>query len=140
MIQQTSKNNKDKDSINTRSIQFMNSEGFDPSTLVMGHWNDKLSIKIHPALDKNKQTASNVFDYEVAITTALPADKIQTLINGIESCIIPAINNKEDKSIAVVLNLNSLLSVGTGVGHQHWFMIIMLRQESLKLLLINIRN
>lgn len=113
MFNNQQNNNRDLN-INTRGIQFMNKNGFDPSTLVIGFWNEMLSIKIHPALDKEKQTESKVFDYEKVVHTALTAEKISTLKTLIENKIFPAISKGEDKKVGVPVGGDSLVVVGTG--------------------------
>jgi hypothetical protein len=109
-------NTKDKPSTNTLGINFYNSDGFEPSVLSLGYWNDKLSIKMNPALDKSKRTEKNVFDYDQAMMTSLTVDKMQALVNAIEDFIIPALLNGEEKNVSVVINLDSLVTVGTGLS------------------------
>lgn len=107
-------NNNKELNINTRGIQFMNKNGFDPSTLVLGFWNEMLSIKIHPALGKENQSESKVFDYEKVVHTALTVEKISILKKLIEKKIFPAIEKGEDKKVGVPVGGNSLVVVGTG--------------------------
>jgi len=107
-------NNSKDININTRGIQFMNKNGFDPSTLIVGFWNEMLSIKIHPALDKDKQSESKVFDYEKVVHTALTIEKVAKLKTDIEKKIFPAIQKGEDKRIGVPVGGDSLVVIGTG--------------------------
>ena len=110
--------NNEKDNtpnVNTRSYQFMNKDGFDPSALSVGAWNEMLSLRINPALDKSRQTEGRVFDYDKSVSTSLTAEKVTLLLYKIQKEIIPAIESDEDKSIGIPLNGGeSLLVVGTG--------------------------
>ena len=80
--------NNDKDNtpnINTRSYVFMNKDGFDPSALTVGAWNEMLSLRINPALDKSRQTENKVFDYDKSVSTSLTAEKVTLLLYKIIS-------------------------------------------------------
>jgi len=107
-------NSKNVVNVNTRSIQFRNKEGFDPSALSFGFWNEFISIKINPALDKNKQTESKVFDYETTVSTALTAEKVTILINDFVEILLPALKDNKIKSIGVPVGASSLFVIATG--------------------------
>lgn len=112
------KQNNDKDtqvSVNTKCYQFMNKDGFDPSTLTISGWNEMFSIRINPALDKSRQVDGRVFDYDKFVATSLTKDKAMMILYKIEKFIIPAIEKGEDKSIGVQVGGDSLFVVGTGV-------------------------
>lgn len=111
-----SQNNKDRANVNTTGIQFSNKEGFDPSALVVGYWNDMLSLKIHPALPKEKQTEKSVFDYEHVVMTSLTVEKLQALHTAVMDRILPAIEAGEEKNVSVIINMDSLVTIGTGVA------------------------
>jgi len=113
----TSQNNSrdNQNNTNTRGLQFMNKDGYEPSTLQLGYWNDMISIRISPALEPNKQTETKVYDYEKTVSTALNAEKAMMLVKAIKEHIIPAIEAGENKDIAFSINGDSLMSVGTGV-------------------------
>lgn len=109
-------NNQEKQTnVNTRAKQFMNKDGFYPSTLLVGYWNEMISLKMHPALPKEKQTQSSVFDYQQAISTSLTIDKAMILLKKIEDVIIPAIYEGKVVSTAILIGLNNLVQVGSGV-------------------------
>jgi hypothetical protein len=114
MLNNGQNNSKETMSINTKSIQLMNRDGFMPSTLVLGYWNDLLSIKIHPPLEKSKQTDTRYYNYEEKINTALTVDKAQVLVTQIERLLMPAIRNDEEKNVAVIVSKDSLVLIGTG--------------------------
>lgn len=111
--------NNDRDvnqvNVNTKSFQFMNKDGFDPSTLTVGAWNEMLSIRINPALEKSKQVDGRVFDYDKYVATSLTKDKVMMILYKIEKDIKPAITAGEDKTIGVQVGGDSLFVVGTGV-------------------------
>ena len=111
----TNNNAREQVNVNTRGPQFMNKNGFDPSTMAVGYWNELISIKMHPALPKEKQTDSKVFDYEKVISTAITLEKATTLCTGIEKKIIPAIEKGEQASVGIPVGADSLIVVSTGV-------------------------
>jgi hypothetical protein len=98
--------------VNTRGINFMNSEGFMPSTLQFGFWNEMISIRMHPALEKSQQTESKKFNYEEVVSTALTLEKATTLLNKIENDILPKYSEGKDKFNGVPVGGNSLIGVG----------------------------
>lgn len=109
-------NNKDKKDygVNTRGIQLKNKNGIDPSTIIIGYWNDMMTLKIHPALPKEKQTQENVYDYEHALNTALTLDKVQVLYEGMAH-IENAIIEEKQHAIGVKVGQNSVVMISTGV-------------------------
>ena len=109
-------NNKDKKDygVNTRGIQLKNKNGIDPSTVIIGYWNDMMTLKIHPALPKEKQTQENVYDYEHALNTALTLDKVQLLFEGMRN-LEAAIVDEKQYAIGVKVGQNSVVMISTGV-------------------------
>ena len=105
--------NDSKKSTNTRSLQFYNKDGFDPSTLVLGYWDSFLSIKMHPAKDPAKQTENDIYDYDKAINTALTSEKAQALLNNIEKVILPALEAGECRVVGVPVGGNNIITVST---------------------------
>ena len=62
--------------VNTNSIQFYNSEGSDfQSTVALGWWNQKMEIKIHPALSQEARTETNKFDYNTSIKCSVSIEE-----------------------------------------------------------------
>jgi hypothetical protein len=114
MFNNNNNNSKDNNSVNTKGPQFMNKDGFDPSTVLIGFWDRFLTIKIHPALPNEKRSETKIFDYEKVVSTALTLEKITLLINDIEKYILPAIESGEDKTVGVPVGADSILVVGTG--------------------------
>lgn len=110
-------NSRDKANVNTRGLQFSNKNGFDPSALSLGFWNDFISIKINPALDKSQQTETRVFDYDKAVSTALTPRIATCLLKGIRDHIMPAIETGETRSVSVKVGGDSLVTVGTGTKY-----------------------
>lgn len=108
-------NNKQQTNVNTRGIQLMNKDGFDPSTLVLGFWNEMLSIKLHPAFEPSKQTASSVYDYETVFQTVLTVEKAQLLYKKIKEKILPALEEGTESSVGVLIGDDTIVLVGTGV-------------------------
>lgn len=122
MAYTSNKQNKQEINVNTRGYRFMNKDGFCPSTLICGFWNEMISLKIHPALPESKQTATSVYDYNQMVTTSLSLEKAMILITKIEKVIEPAIERGEVKSIAVLIGGNNLVQVGSGLkGEIHPF-------------------
>lgn len=106
------KQNKNEINVNTRGYRFMNRDGFCPSTLVCGYWNEMISLKIHPALPESSQTQSQVYDYNQVLATSLSLEKALILIKKTQELIYPAIQNNQDKSIAVLIGGNNLVQIG----------------------------
>lgn len=108
-------NNKTQANTNTNGIQLSNKDGFDPSTLGLAFWNNMISVKMNPALEKSKQTENKVFDYEATIQTTLTIEKAQVLLEKINEVILPAIREGKEASRSVIIGGDSLLYIGTGV-------------------------
>ena len=106
------KQNKNEINVNTRGYRFMNKDGFCPSTLVCGYWNEMISLKIHPALPESSQTQSQVYDYNQVLATSLSLEKALILIKKTQELIYPAILSNQDKSIAVLIGGNNLVQIG----------------------------
>ena len=109
--------NDNKKDVNTRSFQLYSQEGFDPSTLVLGFWNDFFSMKIHPALESDKRNEKNIYDYDKMINLVFTANTAIMLLDGLKNKILPAIEQdvKEDISIAIPMkNGTNLIEVGNG--------------------------
>lgn len=106
------KQNKNEINVNTRGYRFMNKDGFCPSTLVCGYWNEMISLKIHPALPESSQTQSQVYDYNQVLATSLSLEKALILVKKTQELIYPAIQNNQDKSIAVLIGGNNLVQIG----------------------------
>lgn len=106
------KQNKNEINVNTRGYRFMNRDGFCPSTLVCGYWNEMISLKIHPALPESSQTQSQVYDYNQVLATSLSLEKALILVKKTQELIYPAIQNGQDKSIAVLIGGNNLVQIG----------------------------
>jgi len=101
--------------MNTRGIQMMNVEGFDPATLTVGSWNEMLSLRINPALDPSKRSEGRMFDYERNVSTSLNAENVMILLIKIKNTVLPAIEKGEEASVGLFMgNGASLLVVGTG--------------------------
>jgi hypothetical protein len=107
-------NSKDKPSVNTRGYAFMNREGFEPSAMTVGFWDDKMTITINPALEPSKQTNDRFYDYEKSVKTSLTLEKVMSLMYKISKEIIPAIESDTDKSIGVAVGNDGMIAVGTG--------------------------
>lgn len=115
MTYNTTQNNRNDNTIsmNTRGYQFMNRDGFDPSTLSFGYWNEMISIRLNPALEPSKQTENRLFDYEKTVSTSLNLEKAMALFSKVTSDVLPAIKNDENKSVAVQVAGDTLIVIGT---------------------------
>ena len=112
-VRRTMSNNNNKPSINTRSLQFYNVQGFSSSTVVLSLWNDVfVSIKISNAKKVEEQTNGSVFDYDNGIVTAVPVNKIYDLLAGLDK-IKEAYKDNIDASIYVSISGNNLIGYGT---------------------------
>lgn len=113
----TQNNSKDiNENVNTRGINFYNKDGFDPSAMSLGFWNETfLTININPTLEKSKQTQTRIYDYERTVSTALSVNLLQVLSHGIRTHILPAIKSGENKTFGIQVAGDSLVAIGTGV-------------------------
>ena len=106
-------NSNDRVSVNTRGLQFYNTEGFEPSTLVLNYWNDNMfSIKIHPAKEQSKQTEREKFDYEKSTSSALSITKAEELLSHVGE-VIEAHQKGEECSFYVCIAGVHLMGIGT---------------------------
>ncbi|MDD3172151.1 MAG: hypothetical protein PHF63_00530 [Herbinix sp.] len=114
--QNNNNNNEERNekSVNTTSFQLYNANSFDPSTVVFGLWNGNVSIRFHPALEANKRTEVNVFNYEQSYSTAISLDKACILFKGLKEVIFPALEKEEIASIGVPVGADNLFVIGTG--------------------------
>lgn len=72
------------------------------SMVSVGAWNTNLSIKFHPANGKNADGVTQYFqDNTNVVNVVLTPDNARSLLDGINTIIIPAIENKETRSVAV---------------------------------------
>ena len=109
-------NNQQKEvHVNTRGLQLFNANGFEPSTLIIGMWNQLVSLKIHPAKEKSQQTKSSVYDYDKAINIILDNKTADTLGDIILDELIPAVNECKEFTRAVTVGANSAVVVSSGV-------------------------
>ena len=106
------KQNKNEVNVNTRGYRFMNKDGFCPSTLVCGFWNEMISLKIHPALPESKQTQSSVYDYNQMVATSLSLEKALLLVRKTQEIVYPALKQGIAKSVAVLIGGNNLVQIG----------------------------
>lgn len=109
----SSDNTRNK-SITTKIYQFKNKEGFDPSTLQISGWDEMMSLRINPALEPNKQSKEQIFDYDRFVATSLNMEKAMLLLYKINTDIIPAMKNDEEKNVGISIGGDSLICVGTG--------------------------
>lgn len=113
--QNNSKDNDKRNDVNTRGLTFYNKDGFDPSSLSLGYWNDSMmTIRINPALEPAKQTQTRIFDYDKTVSTAIGVPGIKMLAHTIKTYILPAIVAGEDKSVGIQIGGDGLVVVGTG--------------------------
>lgn len=99
------------DSVNSKGPQYKNSKGFEVATLVVGYWDDKINLTLHPKL-KNP-TEKQVYDYETKIMVTLKIDKATALLKAMEKIIDKAIEENVEKSVAVTTGNNNMAVVGT---------------------------
>lgn len=102
-------------SVNTKSFQFFNKDGIDPSTLVFSFWNDGIVVKIHPTLPKDKQDNEHVFDYNHELTSVITVKHAQTLLMAfpkLQECI----EKQLAYSVGVRVGTAGVLVLSTGVN------------------------
>lgn len=113
-------------SINTKGYQFYNAEGFGNSTLKVDLWNDSyVSVRIHPARPKHEQTDKEKFDYDRQVSSAIPANKVNELLDAVPR-IIKAFADDKDANAYVDVAGNNLVGIGTlkKSGHRFYYFAI----------------
>lgn len=111
---QNNENDTRTKSVNTRVYQFKNKEGFEPSTLQVGGWDEMFSMRINPTLPPEKQSRDHLFDYERFVATSFNMEKALLFLFKINKDILPAIENDEEKNIGISVGGDSLVTIGTG--------------------------
>ena len=86
-------NNQNQINTNTTFLSWYSGE----SKLVIGAWNEKLSLKFNAAVEKNAD-GLNIFDREREITTSLTLEKVVTLLKLIKDYLIPS---SEDTNVMI---------------------------------------
>ena len=108
-------NNNEKDKgVNTRGIQLYNKEGFEASTIQFGYWNGNMTVRINPALPKNKRTETSVYDYDTFNSAVLSVEKAKTLLKVITEKFIPEYNKNESVSYGVAIS-DGMIEISNGI-------------------------
>lgn len=115
MIYDSKNNNRNNDSMNTKGLQFYGAEGKEKSTLIVGHWNELVSLKLHPVLEESKRTSDSKYNYSESIQTSLSPEKCSSIIESIDKFVIPSINEKKQCCKGVIIKGNSLVLIGNKV-------------------------
>lgn len=102
--------------INTDGVSFYNStESAEmKSVLTVGFWNGFVNLRLNPALESASE--GKTFDYEKSISTAVSVEKLGSLLDGINTSVIPAVGTDASISVAVQVGADGLLSVGVKNG------------------------
>ena len=110
-------NNKSQanESVNSKGFQFFNKNGIEGSTLILGLWNQQISLRIHPAKDPDKQTDTSVFDYDRSINLVIPPFMAAAIAKKCNEKFIPALDKGEEYTIGFAIGNSSVLVVSTGV-------------------------
>lgn len=111
--QGNSKDDSNKLNVNTRGLQLFNVDGFCPSTVQLGYWNNSmLSIKLHPAKEKSQQTEKEKFDYDQVVNTAITIEKATALLSKIP-VIKQAFAEGKNANASIEVSGNNLVTIGT---------------------------
>lgn len=96
--------------VSTKGFQFYNANaGDDSSTLVMGYWNDMVSIKIHPVLPQNARQNNQMYNYNGGLSSVIGIKATEQLIQ-----VINKIEKKEIMCGAVKGSTNTVIKIGDG--------------------------
>ena len=115
------------DSVNTRGPQFKNSKGFEVATLVVGYWDDKVNLTLHPKLKNPSE--KQVYDYETKIMVTLRVDKAAALLKSLEKVIDKAIEEKKEKSVGVTTGNNNMAVVSTIIKEDSLYVVLHVCRE-----------
>ena len=109
-------NNQQKDThVNTRGLQLFNTNGLEPSTLIISMWNQMVALRIHPAKEKSQQTKTSVYDYDRSVSIVLDSKVADMIATIIDRDILPAIETGADCTRGIPVGSNSAVIVSTGV-------------------------
>lgn len=99
----------------------------DTCMLVLGAWNDKLSLKFHPMKGVNadgiRQYAQ---DNTEIVNTSLTTDNTIAFLTGIDDKIMPALKESKAETVSVTMGINEnrkVVTVGTD-GKEVWLSVI----------------
>lgn len=115
LANQNNKKSENNDSYNTRGFQFFNKNGLEGSTLILGMWNQMVTLTMHPAKEQGKQTDTSVFDYDKSIRLVIPPQFAFSIYNCCMDKLIPALEKGEEYTIGFAIGANSVLVLSTGV-------------------------
>lgn len=110
---------KKKYDVNTKGVQFYNSNASMGGTLVIGYWKECMTVKICPMLPQNKRSESKVYDYETFINTAMTLEKLTVMCMAIDSHIMAAMqtgNGYDFQAIGVSVGSN-FIEISNGEKH-----------------------
>lgn len=108
-------NNSNKETnVNTNGIVWRNKDGFKSTAIQIGYWNETIALKIHPALDPDKQTEKKWVDWEKFVNTAITLQKMQELHDIIVNDILPGIEKGENVTKGVTIGNDSMVLISTG--------------------------
>lgn len=115
LANQNNKKSDGNDSYNTRGFQFFNKNGLEGSTMILGMWNQMITLNMHPAKEQGKQTDTSVFDYDKSIRLVIPPQFAISIYNCCKEKLIPALQKGEEYTIGFAIGANSVLVFSTGV-------------------------
>ena len=109
-------NNQQKEQhVNTRGIQLFNTNGLEPSTMIVSMWNQMVALRIHPAKEKSQQTKTSVYDYDKSVSIVLDNKVCDMLADVIDNDILPAIEKGVDCTKGVPVGSNSAVIISNGI-------------------------
>ncbi len=116
----TSKNNYEEKSMNTRGVEFYNSDAsFDPSMLSLGFWNNLTQIKINPAIAEKQRTENGPkYDKDTYGMVSLPVQKVHVLLKAIVEQLLPTMVSDPGKVPEVgFAHGDKYVGVGNGIKY-----------------------
>lgn len=96
-----------KTNTTTRIVQVYNPDGTDPGTLILGYWNQYMSIKINPVLPPAEQKDGRVYDYDNGASILLNLENIVALNKGI--AIFEKNKKNGKKALPPALKVNDII-------------------------------
>lgn len=111
--------------VSTKGLQFYNSVSTeDKSTMILGYWNDMVSIKIHPMLEGNvRQQGKPNYDYNGGLSTVLGFKSVEKILEGIK-----LIENGDIPCVSEIGSLNTVIKIGNGTEYGEdfgWYVAIL---------------
>lgn len=110
-------NERNAKAVTTRDITYKNSVASIPCALEVTYYNEMVRLSFIPPLPESSRGEKRLYDYDHPIITYLVRKKCQELFDAYKDVIIPALKNKEQKFVSVLVGETmNHIGISTGVS------------------------